>query len=168
MWLNNCSGGSNWPRAILCIWSIAFYFCHCTAETRLQGWAAFQYPAKYSFLFETLDSGVCNRKEKYYFLQSVDTELMCISLNCCRLLDMALKDWDWPFDDDDDDDDVFDFWRSYFNLNGVNYLKSIGFEVLQCIFSEAWFGVCSINWKKVSFVLSPSMQSEFVAFFIYK
>ncbi|XP_055491291.1 rho-associated protein kinase 2 isoform X3 [Leucoraja erinacea] len=26
-----------------------------------------------------------------------------------RLLDMALKDWDWPFDDDDDDDDVFDF-----------------------------------------------------------
>lgn len=41
-----------------------------------------------------------------------------IKPSCCRLLDLAFKDWDWSFDDvddiddDDDDDDVFDFWRS--------------------------------------------------------
>lgn len=35
--------------------------------------------------------------------------------SCCRLLDLAFKDWDWSFDDvddGDDDDDVFDFWRN--------------------------------------------------------
>lgn len=40
-----------------------------------------------------------------------------IKPSCCRLLDLAFKDWDWSFDDvddidGDDDDDVFDFWRS--------------------------------------------------------
>lgn len=41
--------------------------------------------------------------------------ILNIKPSCCRLLDLAFKDWDWSFDDvddvdgDDDDDDVFDF-----------------------------------------------------------
>lgn len=43
--------------------------------------------------------------------------ILNVKPSCCRLLDLAFKDWDWSFDDvddidGDDDDDVFDFWRS--------------------------------------------------------
>lgn len=39
---------------------------------------------------------------------SVLVEELSDNASCYRLLDLALKDWDWSFDDVDDDD-VFDF-----------------------------------------------------------
>lgn len=61
------------------------------------------------------DSHVQNRVSGRSRRRSSGCRRVNLQSSCCRLLDLAFRDWDWSFDDvdgdddDDDDGDVFDF-----------------------------------------------------------